>query len=173
MDLSEALVAAALGDVIRDIGSYAGFAAVLGLAILSALYFSQARDVRRLREWAGAAPEVAEMSAAEADELRKREEERAREERRQRRARGVGESRFTRMRDRLSGGMPEPRYLAVIIGGVVVLGAAAAGAGFATGWAAAGFCCARCCTAICCSSARSGARPAHSRRRRTSRAWEK
>jgi LytR cell envelope-related transcriptional attenuator len=30
---------------------------VVGLAILSALYFSQARDVKRLREWAGRAPE--------------------------------------------------------------------------------------------------------------------
>jgi LytR cell envelope-related transcriptional attenuator len=30
---------------------------VLGLAILAALYFSQARDVKRLREWAGRAPE--------------------------------------------------------------------------------------------------------------------
>jgi hypothetical protein len=32
-------------------------AAVVGLAVLSALYFSQARDVKRLREWAGRAPE--------------------------------------------------------------------------------------------------------------------
>jgi hypothetical protein len=43
--------------LIQEIGSYAGLAAVLGLAVLSALYFSQARDVRRLREWAGRAPE--------------------------------------------------------------------------------------------------------------------
>ena len=42
---------------IQEIGSYAGLAAVLGLAVLSALYFSQARDVKRLREWAGRAPE--------------------------------------------------------------------------------------------------------------------
>jgi LytR cell envelope-related transcriptional attenuator len=34
---------------------------VLGLAVLSALYFSQARDVKRLREWAGRAPERAEQ----------------------------------------------------------------------------------------------------------------
>jgi hypothetical protein len=46
-------------EIIQEIGSYAGFAAVVGLAILSALYFSQARDVRRLREWAGRAPERA------------------------------------------------------------------------------------------------------------------
>ena len=46
-------------EIIQEIGSYAGFAAVVGLAILSALYFSQARDVKRLREWAGRAPERA------------------------------------------------------------------------------------------------------------------
>ena len=46
-------------DVIQDVGAYAGFAAVVGLAVLAALYFSQARDVRRLREWAGRAPERA------------------------------------------------------------------------------------------------------------------
>ena len=44
---------------VQEIGAYAGFAAVIGLAVLSALYFSQARDVRRLREWAGRAPERA------------------------------------------------------------------------------------------------------------------
>ncbi|MFL5885722.1 MAG: hypothetical protein ACJ77M_11680, partial [Thermoleophilaceae bacterium] len=46
-----------LHDLILQIGSYAGLAAVLGLGVLSALYFSQARDVKRLREWAGRAPE--------------------------------------------------------------------------------------------------------------------
>jgi hypothetical protein len=46
-------------EIVQEIGSYAGFAAVVGLAILSALYFSQARDVKRLREWAGRAPERA------------------------------------------------------------------------------------------------------------------
>ena len=44
-------------EIIQEIGSYAGFAAVVGLAVLAALYFSQARDVKRLREWAGRAPE--------------------------------------------------------------------------------------------------------------------
>jgi hypothetical protein len=53
-------------DVIQDVGAYAGFAAVVGLAVLSALYFSQSRDVRRLREWAGRAPErAAEQAAAQ------------------------------------------------------------------------------------------------------------
>ncbi|MEA2492257.1 MAG: hypothetical protein QOJ29_168 [Thermoleophilaceae bacterium] len=45
--------------VVEQAGSLAGFAAVIGLAVLSALYFSQARDLRRLREWAGRAPERA------------------------------------------------------------------------------------------------------------------
>jgi hypothetical protein len=125
-------------DLIKEIGSLAGLVALFGLALLALLYFSQARDVRRLRDWAGAAPEVAELSADQAEELRKREEERVkeeqrrreeeraeaeREERRQRRARGVGESRLASMRSRLAAGLPEPRYLAVIVGGVIVLGA--------------------------------------------------
>src|SRR4051812_12932729 len=51
--------------VVEQAGSIAGFASVIGLAILSALYFSQARDLRRLREWAGRAPErAAEGQAA-------------------------------------------------------------------------------------------------------------
>jgi hypothetical protein len=43
--------------MVQEIGAAAGFAAVAGLAVLSALYFSQAREVKRLREWAGRAPE--------------------------------------------------------------------------------------------------------------------
>jgi LytR cell envelope-related transcriptional attenuator len=50
--------------VIQEIGAYAGLAAMVGLAVLSALYFSQARDVRRLREWAGRAPERAARAVA-------------------------------------------------------------------------------------------------------------
>jgi hypothetical protein len=49
--------------LIQEIGSYAGLAAIPGIAVLSALYFSQARDVRRLREWAGRAPERAAEQA--------------------------------------------------------------------------------------------------------------
>ena len=53
-------------QIIEQIGSYAGLAAVFGLAVLAALYFSQARDVRRLREWAGRAPErTGEPAAAQ------------------------------------------------------------------------------------------------------------
>jgi LytR cell envelope-related transcriptional attenuator len=46
-----------LPEIVQEIGAAAGWAAVVGLAVLSALYFSQARDVKRLREWAGRAPE--------------------------------------------------------------------------------------------------------------------
>ena len=50
-------------EIVQDIGAYAGIASVVGLALLSALYFSQARDVKRLREWAGRAPERSEEGA--------------------------------------------------------------------------------------------------------------
>ena len=51
-------------EIVQEIGAAAGLAAVAGLAVLSVLYFSQARDVKRLREWAGRAPErAAEPSA--------------------------------------------------------------------------------------------------------------
>lgn len=53
-------------ELIEQIGAYAGFAAVVGLAVLAALYFSQARDLRRLRDWAGRAPERAAQVEAEA-----------------------------------------------------------------------------------------------------------
>jgi LytR cell envelope-related transcriptional attenuator len=52
-----------LPEIIQEIGAYAGLASVVGLAVISALYFSQARDVKRLREWAGRAPERAEQGA--------------------------------------------------------------------------------------------------------------
>jgi hypothetical protein len=43
--------------MVQEIGAAGGLAAVVGLAVLLALYFSQARDIERLREWAGGAPE--------------------------------------------------------------------------------------------------------------------
>ena len=58
------MTALAVPHVVEQIGSYAGFVAVVGLAVLSALYISQARDLRRLREWAGRAPERAAEQAA-------------------------------------------------------------------------------------------------------------
>jgi hypothetical protein len=37
-------------ELLKEVGAIAGFASFLGLAVLSLLYFAQARDVRRLRE---------------------------------------------------------------------------------------------------------------------------
>ncbi len=51
------LAAVALGDDIQRFGSYFGYAAIIGLGVLSLLYFAQAREVKRLRDWAGRAPE--------------------------------------------------------------------------------------------------------------------
>src|SRR3954466_9552568 len=66
MDSFMTALAAALSlqDKVEQYGSYAGVAAVFGLGILSLLYFAQAREVKRLREWAGRAPErAAELEA--------------------------------------------------------------------------------------------------------------
>lgn len=94
-------------NVLREVGSYAGFASFIGLAILALLYIGQARDVRRLREWAGSAPErdaglveaTSELAAGRAEELKRLEEARdtekratdLRETRRQRREAGLPE----------------------------------------------------------------------------------
>ncbi|HET6508913.1 MAG TPA: LytR C-terminal domain-containing protein [Baekduia sp.] len=53
------ILAFSVSDKIEQYGAYAGFASVLGLAVLSLLYFAQAREVKRLREWAGRSPERA------------------------------------------------------------------------------------------------------------------
>src|SRR4051812_28922698 len=59
MDPFMTALAAALSlqDKAQQYGSYAGIAAVIGLGVLSMLYFAQAREVKRLREWAGRSPE--------------------------------------------------------------------------------------------------------------------
>ena len=63
-------------DLIDRIGPYLGIAAFLGLAILAFLIIQQAREVRRLREWAGRAPERAgEAADAEAAVAEARGEE--------------------------------------------------------------------------------------------------
>lgn len=62
-------LALSLSKEIDKFGAYAGFAAVLGLAVLALLYFSQAREVKRLREWAGRAPERAAESEQRSVEL--------------------------------------------------------------------------------------------------------
>src|SRR3954447_60724 len=58
------LLAFSLQDQVEKYGAYIGIAAFFGLAVLSILYFAQARELRRLRDWAGRAPErSAEMEA--------------------------------------------------------------------------------------------------------------
>lgn len=65
--------ALSLSDQVEKFGAYAGFAAVLGLAVLSLLYFASAREVKRLREWADRAPErVADLEARVGDLVRQR-----------------------------------------------------------------------------------------------------
>lgn len=49
--------ASSVAEIIETYGAYAGLAAVVGLGVLSLLYFAQAREVKRLREWAAAGDE--------------------------------------------------------------------------------------------------------------------
>jgi hypothetical protein len=58
------VVALSLSGQVTKIGAYAGFAAFFGFAVLSILCFAQAREIKRLRDWAGRAPErAAELEA--------------------------------------------------------------------------------------------------------------
>src|SRR3954469_22667215 len=75
MDSFMTALAAALSlqDKIEQYGAYAGVAAVFGLGVLALLYFAQAREVKRLREWAGRAPErAAELEARVAAQAQRR-----------------------------------------------------------------------------------------------------
>jgi hypothetical protein len=65
--------ALSISSEVEKFGAYAGFAAVLGLAVLSLLYFASAREIKRLREWADRAPErVADLEARVGDLARQR-----------------------------------------------------------------------------------------------------
>lgn len=130
-----------MADAIEQIGSYAGLAAFLGLAVLSLLYFTQARDLRRLRDWAGSAPErdaerketTSTIAAQRAEELKALEEARTaehaaisqREQRRKRREEGLPEEtrgeRFRGFFSRLGEHLAEPRWLVVIFIVLVVI----------------------------------------------------
>lgn len=105
---------------LEQIGAFAGLAAFLGLAVLALLSFTHGRDIRRLRDWAGSAPErdaerkeqTTTIAAQRAEELRALEEARtaeqeaisSREVRRRRREEGLPEqSRGERLRSRFSG----------------------------------------------------------------------
>lgn len=110
-------------NVIETVGPYAGFVAVFGLAVLSMLCFSMARDIRRLREWAGGAPErdaeVREVSEIVAEERSEEIKVLAEREQRRRERTGMAGGSYW---DRLG---RTGRVLAVIAV-VVVVGAAAA-----------------------------------------------
>lgn len=131
---------------VERIGSFAGLASFLGLAIFALLLFAHGRDIRRLRDWAGSAPEreqermeaTQNIAAQRAEELRELEESRTaehdaieqREVRRQRREEGLPElTRGERLRHWFSGfgeSLSRPALLAIlfvifllIAGGVV------------------------------------------------------
>ncbi len=126
-------------EIARDVGAYAGLVAFAGLALLIFLQFTQGRDIRRLREWAGSAPErdavakeeTSELAASRAQELREIEEARRveqkaasqRDVRRDRREAGLPE--LTRW-ERIRAALPEPRYIVLIVVTVVILGAGVA-----------------------------------------------
>lgn len=116
----EQIGVATLVNAVERIGAFAGLAAFIGLAVLALLSFTHGRDIRRLREWAGSAPErdterkeqTSTIAAQRAEELRALQEARtaehqavsSREERRRRREEGAGgESRRDRLRGRFSG----------------------------------------------------------------------
>lgn len=125
--------------MIEQIGAFAGLAAFLGLAVLALLSFTHGRDIRRLREWAGSAPErdaerkeqTSTIAAQRAEELRALQEARTveqdavadREERRRRREEGLPErSRGESLRERFSGfGEIASRPLALVAIFVVAL----------------------------------------------------
>jgi hypothetical protein len=133
-------------ELLKEIGAFAGLVAFLGLALLALLSFTQGRDIRRLREWAGSAPErdterketTSAAAAERAEEIRRLEEAREaerqaadlREHRRERREAGLPElTRSERLRERFSGGggdfrarLGEPRYLIALFVAVVLIG---------------------------------------------------
>ncbi|WP_028057408.1 LytR C-terminal domain-containing protein [Candidatus Solirubrobacter pratensis] len=69
------VLAFSLQDQVEKYGAYVGIASFFGLAVLSLLYFAQAREVRRLRDWAGRSPERAqeleERVVAQAESVRR------------------------------------------------------------------------------------------------------
>jgi len=124
-------------ELIKEIGAFAGLVAFVGLAVLALLSFAQGRDLRRLREWAGSAPErdaerkesTSAAAAERAEEMRKLEEARTAEHR--------AEEERERRRGRREAGLPErtwrerlgdPRYL---VGAFVVLILIGGGVAFA------------------------------------------
>jgi hypothetical protein len=128
-----------LVHAIEQIGAFAGLAAFLGLAVLALLSFTHGRDIRRLREWAGSAPErdaerkeqTSTIAAQRAEELRALQEARTaehqavsgREERRRQREEGLPEGSWgERLRGRFSGlGETAARPTSLVVLFVVLL----------------------------------------------------
>ena len=108
-------------DLIEKIGPFVGLAAFIGLAVLAFLIFQQSRDIRRLRDWAGRAPERAKEADDATTAAAEARGEAAGEER---------PSRFQRARSSVAGAVV-PRYQAIDrrlpIDGRIVLGVLAAG----------------------------------------------
>jgi hypothetical protein len=120
-------------DLIERIGSYIGLASFLGLAILALLYFSQARDVKRLREWAGRAPERAVESDQTAAQTQATHVPPALPaSQHSLPATPFAEAAVRKrkpLRERIRNvHIPQVRYLALAVAGVLVLGGAAYGA---------------------------------------------
>lgn len=118
-------------DTIEQVGALAGIAAFVVLATLVLLYFHQAREVRRLRDWAGRAPERAAAIAA-------REGLEADSERAEAAEKIAGPSRIDRLGERLSAlgrRMPiDPLYVgAIVIGLLVAVGFVTGGFGLIGG----------------------------------------
>ena len=53
--MSNSLLAFSISSKFTEVGAIVAFAALLGIAVLALLVFSQAREIRRLRDWAGRA----------------------------------------------------------------------------------------------------------------------
>jgi LytR cell envelope-related transcriptional attenuator len=121
-------------DLIERVGSYVGLAAFLGLGVLALLYFSQARDVRRLRDWAGRAPERAAEISARAEPGTPLPPDTAQLPAAQHQLPTTPFSEATvrkrkPLRERMRNvHVPDPRYLALVAAGLIVLGGAAFGA---------------------------------------------
>ena len=121
-------------ELIDRVAALLGLAAFLGLGVLALLYFQQSREVRRLRDWAGRAPERAAAAAAEAEAaLAGAESEEGAEEhgpslRERLRARWDGWMR--RLPRGLGERLPAPQYVGLIALAAVLIGVGVATSGF-------------------------------------------
>jgi LytR cell envelope-related transcriptional attenuator len=120
-------------ELIERIGAFLGLAAFLGLGVLALLYFQQGREVRRLRDWAGRAPERAAAAVAEAETALGAEEAEGGEPKGPTIGERVG-ARWRALTERLPRGIgehvPAPRYMALIALGIVLIGVGVATGGF-------------------------------------------